>query len=147
MVLNQDFREFIRSLNDNQVRYLVAGGYSVAFHGHPRYTNDIDVWIDRSRKNANKITAALEQFGFATLELSVEDFLEPDQVVQLGNPPIRIDLLTSLTGVSFGACYDKRIVVNVEGLEINFIDLDNLRANKKATGRYQDLADLENLES
>ncbi len=147
MVLNQDFREFIRSLNDNQVRYLVVGGYAVAFHGHPRYTKDIDVWVDRSRKNANKIMAALEQFGFATLELSVDDFLEPDQVVQLGYPPIRIDLLTGLTGVSFETCYDNRKVVNVEGLQINFINLENLRANKKATGRYQDLADLENLES
>jgi predicted nucleotidyltransferase len=145
MVLNQDFREFIQSLNDNQVRYLVTGGYAVAFHGHPRYTKDIDIWIDRSRNNANKITAALQQFGFASLELNVEDFLEPDQVVQLGHPPNRIDLLTSLTGVSFDTCYDNRIVVNVEGLEINFINLENLRANKRATGRYQDLADLENL--
>jgi predicted nucleotidyltransferase len=145
MVLNQDFREFIQSLNDNQVRYLVTGGYAVAFHGHPRYTKDIDIWIDRSRNNANKITAALQQFGFASLELNVEDFLEPDQVVQLGHPPNRIDLLTSLTGISFDTCYDNRIVVNVEGLEINFINLENLRANKRATGRYQDLADLENL--
>ncbi|MGB3715185.1 MAG: hypothetical protein WA996_12215 [Candidatus Promineifilaceae bacterium] len=147
MVLNQDFREFIQSLNNNQVRYLVAGGYAVAYHGYPRYTKDIDIWVDQSRDNANKLIAALEQFGFATLGLSAEDFLESGQIIQLGNPPNRIDLLTSLTGVSFEACYEKRIVLDVEDLEINFIDLENLKANKKATGRYQDLADLENLES
>jgi predicted nucleotidyltransferase len=147
MVLNQDFKEFIQSLNDNQVRYLVAGAYAVAFHGYPRYTKDIDIWVDRSRENAGRVITALEQFGFASLGLSAEDFLEAGQIVQLGYPPNRIDLLTSLTGIAFETCYENRIVVDIEGLQINFIDLENLRANKKAAGRHQDLADLENLES
>jgi phage replication-related protein YjqB (UPF0714/DUF867 family) len=147
MVLNQDFREFIQSLNDKQVRYLVAGGYAVALHGYPRYTKDIDIWVDRSRENANKLIAALELFGFASLKLTMEDFLESGHIIQLGHPPNRIDLMTSLTGVTFEACYEKRKILDVDGLEINFIDLENLKANKKATGRYQDLADLENLES
>ena len=147
MVLNQDFREFLRSLNDNQVRYLVAGGYAVALHGYPRYTKDIHIWVDRNRDNASKLIAALEQFGFASLKLSMEDFLESGQIIQLGHPPNRIDLMTSLTGVNFEACYEKRKILDVDGLDINFIDLENLKANKKATGRHQDLADLENLES
>ena len=147
MVLNQDFREFLRSLNDNQVRYLVTGGYAVALHGYPRYTKDIHIWVDRNRDNANKLIAALEQFGFASLKHSMEDFLESGQIIQLGHPPNRIDLMTSLTGVNFEACYEKRKILDVDGLDINFIDLENLKANKKATGRHQDLADLENLES
>ena len=146
MVLNQDFREFIESLNDNRVRYLVVGGYAVAYHGHPRYTKDIDIWVDQSSDNTDHLLSALKQFGFASLGLNAEDFLEPDQVIQLGNPPNRIDLLTSLTGVSFEECYAKRITLDIDGLDINFIDLEDLKVNKKATGRYQDLADLENLE-
>jgi len=147
MVLNQDFREFIESLSDNRVRYLVVGGYAVAYHGHPRYTKDIDIWVDRSSNNADFLLSALKQFGFASLGLIAEDFQEPDQVIQLGYPPNRIDLVTSLTGVSFEECYAKRVTLDIDGLKIDFIELEDLKANKKATGRYQDLADLENLES
>lgn len=147
MVLNQDFREFIESLNDNQVRYLVAGGYAVAFHGYPRYTKDIDIWVDKSPNNVEKLIIALAQFGFASSGLTAEDFQEPDQIIQLGFPPNRIDLLTSLTGVSFEECYTKRVTLDIDGLKISFIDLEDLKANKKATARYQDLADLENLET
>ena len=146
MVLNHDFRAFLKSLIDNEVRYLVVGGYAVAFHGYPRYTKDIDIWIDQSLDNANGLTEALEQFGFASLGLSPKDFTESDQIIQLGHPPNRIDLITSLTGVSFSACYDTRAVHEIDGLMINFIDLENLKANKKATGCHQDLADLEHLE-
>jgi hypothetical protein len=147
MELNQDFREFIKSLNDNQVRYLVADGYAVAVYGYPRYTKDIDTWVDRNRDNVDRLMAALEHFGFESLGLRLEDFLEPGQIIQLGHPPNRIDLLTSLTGVSFEACYEKRVILDNEDLRINFIDLANLKANKKAAGRHQDLADLENLKS
>jgi hypothetical protein len=92
------------------------------------------------------LISALDQFGFSALELKTEDFLEPDQVIQLGYPPSRIDILTSLTGVDFAACYEARIGITVADIEISFIDLENLRTNKKATGRHQDLADLENVE-
>ena len=145
-MLNQDFKEFIQSLNDNRVRYLVIGGYAVALHGHPRYTKDLDLWIEMKPDNAAKMVKALEQFGFASLGLKAEDFLVPDQIVQLGYPPNRIDVLTTLPGVEFERCYTSRVQVEIDGVTVNFIDLENLKKNKKATGRTQDLADLENLE-
>ncbi len=103
-MLNQDFKEFIQSLNDNQVRYLVIGGYAVALHGYPRYTKDIDIWIEMSPENATRMLHALEQFGFASLDLQPQDFMTPDQVIQLGYPPSRIDLLTTPDGVDFATC-------------------------------------------
>jgi hypothetical protein len=145
-MLNQDFREFIQLLNDNQVHYLIVGGYAVALHGYPRYTKDIDIWIESKPTNATRIVRALAQFGFGSLGLKESDFLVEDQIIQLGYAPNRIDILTSLPGVSFTECYKKRVAVDVDGVKVNFIDLDNLRKNKKATGRLQDLADLEKLE-
>ncbi|MEN8216920.1 MAG: hypothetical protein ABFS56_11230 [Pseudomonadota bacterium] len=99
MILSQDFREFIELLNYNQVRYLVVGGYAVAFHGHPRYTKDIDIWIWVSKNNAKKVLKTLDEFGFSSLGLKEEDFLEPGYVIQLGYPPNRIDILTQVTGL------------------------------------------------
>jgi len=145
-VLNQDFREFIQSLSANGVRYLVVGGYAVALHGHPRYTRDLDVWIDMSPDNAANVVKALGQFGFGSLGLKISDFLVPDQIIQLGYPPNRIDVLTTLPGVDFASCYPSRLEIEVAGVRVNFIDLENLRKNKRATGRHQDLADLENLQ-
>jgi hypothetical protein len=145
-VLNQDFKEFFQSLNANHVHYLVVGGYAVAFHGHPRYTKDIDIWIEMSPENAANIVTALDQFGFGSLGLKNEDFLVPDQIIQLGYPPNRIDLLNTVPGVDFAACYASRLQVKVDGVLVNFIDLENLKKNKQASGRHQDLADLENLQ-
>lgn len=145
-MLNQDFREFIQSLSANGVRYLVVGGYAVALHGHPRYTRDLDVWIDMSPDNAANVVKALGQFGFGSLGLKISDFLVPDQIIQLGYPPNRIDVLTTLPGVDFASCYPSRLEIEVAGVRVNFIDLENLRKNKRATGRHQDLADLENLQ-
>lgn len=145
-MLNQDFKEFVQSLNANRVRYLVVGGYAVALHGHPRYTKDIDIWVEMSPENAVHLVAALEQFGFGSLGLGTADFLVPDQIIQLGYPPSRIDLLTTLPGVDFAECHASRVQVDVDGLPVCFIDLDNLKRNKRATGRHQDLADVENLE-
>ena len=145
MVLNQDFKEFIQSLNNNKVRYLVIGGYAVAFHGHPRYTKDIDIWIDCVEENAAKMVASLDDFGFGELGLTESDFIEPGQIVQLGYPPNRIDILTSIKGVDFVECYESRVIVELDEITINFIDLENLIKNKQASGRNQDLADIENL--
>ncbi|MGB7874436.1 MAG: hypothetical protein WBL25_08625 [Anaerolineales bacterium] len=145
-MLNKDFKEFIQSLNDNNVRYLVVGGYAVALHGYPRYTKDMDIWVELTDKNASKIVKALNQFGFGSLDLQESDFTVPDQIIQLGYPPRRIDILTTLPGVEFSDCFPAHIAVDVEGVSVNFIDLENLKKNKKATGRHQDLADLENLE-
>ncbi len=146
MIASQDFKEFVQALNDNNVRYLIIGGYAVAFHGHPRYTKDLDVWIELSQENGDNLVKAIAQFGFGSLGLTSEDFLEPDQIIQLGYPPNRIDILNTLKGVTFEECYKARVETTFEGIDINFIDLDNLRKNKQATGRLQDLADLEKLQ-
>lgn len=145
-MLNQDFKEFIQSLNDNHVRYLIVGGYAVALHGHPRYTKDIDIWIEMGQENAANLIKALEQFGLGSLGLKETDFLVPGQVIQLGQPPNRIDLLCTVSGIDFPTCYESRVTVEVDNVLVSFIDLDNLRKNKAASGRHQDLADLENLE-
>ncbi|MCK5428238.1 MAG: hypothetical protein KAI94_02140 [Anaerolineales bacterium] len=145
-MLNQDFKEFIRLLNDNQVRYLVVGGYAVALHGYPRYTKDIDLWVEIAPENSSKIIHALDQFGFGSLGLKMEDFLELDTIIQLGYPPNRIDLMTTLSGIDFETCYEAKIQVEIDEIIVNFIDLENLKKNKKASGRNQDLADLENLD-
>ncbi len=146
MVLNKDFREFIESLNDNGVKYLIVGGYAVGFHGYPRYTKDLDVWVLVSHQNADNVLRALNQFGMGSLGLQKEDFLKPDEFVQLGYPPNRIDLVMSCDGVDFESCYKTKKQLLVDGLSIDFIDIENLRKNKKASGRPQDLADLDNLQ-
>lgn len=144
-MLNPDFSAFVRSLNANGVRYLVVGGYAVAFHGHPRYTKDLDIWIGPERSNAERLVQAMAEFGFGSLGLTAEDFLVPDQVVQLGYPPARIDLLTSIPGVAFDACFAARITETIDEVPVHFIGLSDLKANKAASARHQDLADLENL--
>ena len=145
-MLSKDFKEFLELLNENKVKYLVVGGYAVAFHGHPRYTKDIDVWIELSPDNANNIFNALKEFGFGSLGLKPDDFLESDQIIQLGYPPNRIDILTSLKDLKFEDCYKTKVEVEIQGLHIDFIDIENIKKNKRATGRPQDLADAENLE-
>ncbi len=144
-MLNQDFREFVASLNASGVRYLVVGGYAVALHGHPRYTKDIDVWLEATPENAARVLVALDAFGFASSGIAQADFLIPDQIIQLGYPPNRIDLLTSLSGVDFADCYPARVQVDIDGVPVAFIDLENLKKNKRAAARTQDIADLENL--
>lgn len=145
MVLNKDFREFIELLNANEVKYLIVGGYAVGFHGYPRYTKDLDIWILVSEENAEQILTALNQFGFGLMGLKREDFLNPENFIQLGYPPNRIDLVMSCDGLEFESTFKSKITVEADGLEINFIDLENLRMNKLASGRPQDLADLDNL--
>jgi len=144
-VLNQDFKEFVRLLNEYKVEYLVVGGYAVAFHGYPRYTKDMDIWINRNAINANRILSALDAFGFGDLDLTEEDFLNEDHIIQLGYPPARIDIITGLEGVDFEDCYTSKVTERIDDIDIKFIDLESLRKNKKATGRIQDLADLEHL--
>lgn len=117
----------------------------MALHGHPRYTKDIDVWVWISEQNARNIVKSLQQVGFFNPNLTEQDFLTPGIIVQLGYPPHRIDILTQATGVDFEECYSSRIELEIDGLKICFIDIENLRKNKKALGRLQDLADLENL--
>ena len=114
--------------------------------GYPRYTKDIDIWIEMSPDNATNIVKALDRFGFGSLGLQVADFLVPDQIVQFGHPPGRIELFSTLPGVDFATCYPLRVQTEIDGVPVSFIDLDSLKKNKQAAGRLQDLADLENLE-
>ena len=146
MILSPDFKDFFASLNKARVRYLVVGGYAVALHGHPRYTKDINIWVGLDEENARRLVQAIEDFGFGSLGLAADDFLVPDRIVQLGYPPSRIDLLTTLPGVAFEACFPSAVEVTIDGLTVTFIDLENLRTNKRASGRHQDLADLDNLQ-
>ncbi|MEL4895269.1 hypothetical protein [Crocosphaera sp. Alani8] len=125
---------------------MVIGGYAVAIHGHPRYTKDIDIWIEMSHENAQKLMIALTQFGFGNVGLSAEDFQTQDQIIQLGYPPNRIDIITTPDGVDFEKYYQSKIEITIDNSIINFIDLENLKCNKKASGRLQDLADLEKLQ-
>lgn len=146
MHLDSDFRELLACLAAREVRYLVVGGYAVAAHGHPRYTGDLDLWVWTDPGNAENLLTALADFGFASVGLTPADFTEPNRVVQLGYPPLRVDLLTSIDGVDFESCFDRRVHILVEELSIPFICLEDLRRNKTASGRPQDQADVAALE-
>lgn len=145
MRLDRNFSEFISSLHARDARFLLVGGYALAVHGRPRYTADLDIWLLIDPDNADRVLEALEDFGFGDVGLTAADFLRPDHVVQLGYPPLRIDLLTSLDGVDFSDCYTRRVEVDLDGISVPVISLDDLRRNKAASGRAQDLADLEAL--
>lgn len=144
-MLEKDFREFIELLNANGVKYLIVGGYAVALHGYPRYTKDLDIWVDLEEKNSQAIIRVLDQFGLGPLGLAASDFMTPDVVVELGYPPNRIDILVNISGVEFIECYQKKVIVNIDGVDVQFIDLESLKKNKNAAGRSQDLADVEHL--
>jgi len=145
MELSQDFKEFIKLLNTHKAEYLVVGGYAVAMHGFPRATGDIDFWINPVAENAQRIVDVLIDFGFGSLDISVDDFTKKDNVVQLGYPPYRIDIITGVTGLNFDECFSARNEVDYEGEKINFISLNHLKLNKQKTGRDKDNLDLKNL--
>ena len=144
-MLNRDFKEFAALLNARGVDYLVVGGYALAAHGHPRYTGDIDFWVDPAPDNIARLLSVLDDFGFGSLGLTANDFAT-DTVVQLGQPPRRIDLLTAIDGVAFEACFVRREQVELAGVTLNIIGLDDFKTNKRSVGRLKDLADLESLE-
>ena len=145
MELTRDFKEFIKSLNDHKVKYLLVGGYAVAAYGYPRYTGDIDFWVERSLDNSKRLLEALKDFGFGSMNMTANDFIKQDAVIQLGFPPNRIDILTGLSGLSFDECWDdkKEIVIAAEKLYV--ISLHHLKINKKKTNRDRDRDDLKNL--
>lgn len=145
MELSNDFKEFIELLNVNKFKYLVVGGYAVGFHGHPRYTKDIDLWVLMKSNNASNIIKSVKEFGFESLGLEEEDFLNSDNIIQLGFPPNRIVLLTEIAGVEFESCYSNKLTIEFEGVTIPFISLNDLIKNKQSSGRLQDLADAEKL--
>ena len=134
-------------LERHGVRYLTVGGYAVAVHGVPRYTKDLDIWVECSPENARRLMDVITAFGFASLGLTAADFETPDLVIQLGYEPNRVDLLTGLTGVRFEAAYPKRVTATFDGLVLPIIDRRSLAANKRAFGRAQHLVDAEELET
>lgn len=146
MELEKDFKEFIELLNEHKVKYLVIGGYAVNFHGYPRYTKDIDFWLWMNEKNIHNLIKAIKSFGFGSLELKTEDFMSPENIIQLGYEPYRIDLLVDIEGVDFEKSYRRRVKTNLDGIEVNFLSIEDLITAKKETGRLQDLADAEQLE-
>ena len=146
MKLSRDFHELLECFARNDVRYLIVGGWALAAHGHPRLTKDLDVWVWAESPNARALLTALDEFGFGDLDLSVEDFTQSDMVIQLGYPPNRVDLLTSPTGVDFETCWQDRLEIEMDGTQVPFIGLEGLKANKKASGRAQDLVDVAILE-
>jgi len=135
----------LRLLNSKGVKYLVVGGYAVAFHGHPRATGDLDVWISAAPENLVRVREALEDFGFSPELVAAAPLELPGQVIRIGRPPLRIELLTGVSGVEFDACHQRRQIHIAGEVEVAMISLADLLANKRATGRAKDIADIEEL--
>jgi hypothetical protein len=145
MEVPKDFRDLLALFNENRVEYVIVGAYALGFHGVPRYTGDMDVLVRPDASNAKTIMAALDQFGFGSVGLRPEDFESPDKIVQLGLPPVRIDIITSITGVSWEDAWAGRVEGRFGDVLTQYIGRNELILNKKALGRKKDLADLEAL--
>lgn len=143
--LPPDFKEFLQLMNSKDVEYLLVDGYAVGYHGYPRTTGDMDVWIAIHPRNAEKVVEVLREFGFGLPELSPELFLSEGRIVRMGVPPLRIKIFTTISGVNFDECYAERVVDVIDGVEVNLINLKHLKVNKQASGRPKDIADLQNL--
>jgi hypothetical protein len=139
--LPPDFKELLNLLNAHGVEYLLIGGYAVAYHGYPRATQDIDLWIAVHPDNAQRLVAALDEFIGAS-EIRPEQFLEEGRILRMGVPPLRVDITNCISGVEFSDCYARRIVDTVGSVPLSIVSLDDLKANKRASGRPKDLADL-----
>ncbi len=146
MELSKDFKEFLELLNVHKVKYLIVGGYAVNFHGYPRYTKDIDLWIWLKKENLTSLLSALQEFGINADSLSEGDLYEKSNIIQLGYEPHRIDLLMDVDGIDFESCFRKRKTVTLDDVAVNFLGIDDLILAKKSMGRLQDLADAEQLE-
>lgn len=145
MEAQKDFKELLKLFNKHKVEYVIVGAYALAFHGCPRYTGDLDILTNPDVNNANKIIKVLKEFGFASLGLSAKDFTSKKKVIQLGVPPIRIDILTSLTGIAWKQALSHRVKGKYGNIAVYFIGKKELIANKKALGRHKDLADIESI--
>ena len=145
LALPPDFKEFLRLLRAHGVEYLLIGGYAVSYHGYARATQDLDVWVAISPPNAERVVAALREFGFGVSDLSPDLFLRERSVVRMGVPPMRVEVVTTISGVRFEQCYPERVTDILDGVEVTLIGLHHLKANKRASGRHRDLDDLEHL--
>jgi len=143
--MNQDFIDLLNAFTVADVRFLVVGAYALAFHGAPRFTGDLDIFVRSSHENAVRIMAALSAFGFGSEGLSPEDFEKPNQIIQLGVPPVRVDLITSISGVTWEQAMGGSIASDMDGTTVRFIGKNELVMNKRAAGRKKDLADIEAL--
>lgn len=143
MVLHQDYKELLGLLNKNKVEYLVVGSFALAFHGSPRNTGDIDIWIRISKENAAKTIKSFDEFGVSSIGYKEEDLLEEDSVIQIGVPPVRVDFLTSISGVNFEEAYKNKEAIIIDGNEVFYLSKSDFIKNKKASGRLKDLADIE----
>jgi predicted nucleotidyltransferase len=146
MQLPQDFKDFLKLLNDHEVEYLLLGGYAVAYHGFPRTTLDMDIWIANTIENAEKMIRVMRAFGF-TGKISPRLFRTDDSVVRMGVPPMKIEVMTHASGVTFSESFQRKVVDTIDDVQVNVISLEDLRSNKAAAGRYKDLDDLEHLPS
>lgn len=147
MILAKDFEEFIGLLNSHKVNYLVVGGYALAFHGRPRHTGDLDIWIEVSDDNAQRMLQVLKDFGLASLGFEKGDFLKEGYVTQIGYPPLRIDILNTIDGVSFREAYENRQLIDLNGLQVAYIGLQEFIKNKAAAGRARDLSDIKEIQA
>ena len=147
MALNKDWREFLELLNSRGVDYVIVGAQSLAFHGRPRYTGDLDILLRPTPGNARLLIDLLNHFGFAQSGFKEADFVEPDQMIQLGRPPNRIDLVTSISGVTIDEAFGTRVSAVIDGIPVFTLGRNALIQNKRAVGRPQDLADLATLEA
>ena len=140
-----DFSAFLKLLNAHRVKYLLVGGYAVGYHGYVRATADMDIWIEGKEANAKRVVAALKDFGFDVPELNESLFTNPKKIVRFGIPPMRIEIMSRIDGVTFASCYKRREVKEWDDVTVHLIGLDDLKRNKKASGRLKDLTDLEYL--
>lgn len=145
--LHSDLSEFVRLLNSHRVEYVIVGGHAVAYHGHPRFTGDIHFFIRATPENAARVVQALRDFGFGELQVNASDFMQPDRILQLGRPPNRIDILTSISGVEFEQAWLNRVRGKLGRRTVSFLGWDDLILNKKASGRDKDKLDVATLEA
>ena len=143
MILPEDFRDFLKLLNKHRVEYLLIGGYAVFYHGYPRATEDINFWVAISPDNAQKLVQVMQDFGLSNV--TPELFLQEHQLTRIGFKPYRVEVLTTISGVQFETCYARRVVDTIDGIEVNIISLEDLKQNKKASGRLKDQDDVQNL--
>lgn len=146
MTLSKDSREFLESLNFRGIEYVIVGAHSLAFHGRPRYTGDLDILVRATPENAARLVDLLNQFGFADSGFKESDFTQPEQLIQLGRAPNRIDLLTSITGVTTDEAFVGKVPAELDGILVFILSKEALIRNKRAVGRPQDIADLSALE-
>ncbi len=146
ITIPSDFKELLELLNSHEVDYIIVGAYALALHGHPRFTGDLDIYIKPDSQNALQILSTLKEFGFGSLELEEKDFTELHQVIQLGMPPVRIDLLTSLTGLTWDEAVAGQLKGNLDGVPVLFLGKAEYVRNKRALGRHKDIADAKTLE-